>query len=625
MIHPLMRFLRIPLSLQAFTISIEKEIGRILDDRYGIAIRVGQIGSSRQMAAQVGRHRPTESDNSRSSSSSSSSSNEWMEQEENDHQRQQQLVLQKQQEAYDAGHDKLDGILRGESQLGRLFDNSYKNITMRGEHFHLYRQPRSDDDGRRTAAPDIEADSNLLLLEKVTKEVIASFLADGGPARSDEYDLGSNNIFRNATAATIYQVHGNASESSHAEGRGEGGGQLPMDALSTYNFFCKMFGVEWKDDSWQRVTETWPYPDGIHIGVMGIGYGEEWLLIVAGWRELQQVDRWREAPVPALRIVGFEIDDAVSAKCRENIVTRQVQDVVSCATADFFEVGVLAKFDSSIVAQFELSHFYTTAAVSEAFALHIYMFGILHGLVMYTDAFNKDHFVKAYKHAYPRSIRGVDNPDRLTNERLPQQLCIAYVRGGDDIVSRRPIFEWNVHTAMMGAADHQSAIVPKLAGRLKSLTEDSWVRSKGSHSTKLCREINAFLDLDYYRSKSFLYAVFILVVTFPCCYSLWRTGYSSNDFWKKACSLEMTNLTDTLDPRCKKLMRWSILYLQAHKDEATARLLDPTRQKIRTNGQAVRTFNSYLGDAGTTRRFVEEYVCQPVQEVVRIIITPHHI
>ena len=495
-----MRYLPVPLSLQSLTISIEKEIGSILDHRFGIAMDVGQIGSSRQMAAQAGRHRPTASTPS-DSGAQAGEGNEWMQREQSGRE-QRQLDLQRRQEAFDAEHDQLDiVVLRGESQLGKFYDNSYKNSTSRGEHFYLYGRPRSDEYGHHTAAPDIEADSNLLLLYKVAEEVIAAFLADGGPAQS-EYDMQSGNLFQNYAALQIYQNYGNASETSHAEGRGEGGGQLPMDALSTYNFFCKLYGVEWKDDCWQRVTETWPYPDGIRIGVMGIGYGEEWLLIAKGKKELEKVEGF--APVPALHVVGFEIDEAVSDKCRLNIEALGVQDLVSCFTADFFVVGVLAEFESSIVAHFELSHFYTTAAVSEAFALHIYMFGILHGLVLYTDAFTKDHFVKAYKHAYKRAHEANANTDRLTKERLPLQLCVAYVRGGDDVVSRRPIFEWNVRTAITDAAA-RSAIVERLARNIKLLTEGTWGRSRGSHREKFGRDINAFLDLHYYQSKSFRY------------------------------------------------------------------------------------------------------------------------
>ena len=69
-----------------------------------------------------------------------------------------------------------------------------------------------------------------------------------------------------------------------------------------------------------------------------------------------------------------------------------------------------------------------------------------------------------------------------------------------------------------------------------------------------------------------------------------------------------------------KLIRWSTNFLEANKVSATARLIDATRQRIRTNGTIVRTFASYLGNEGNRRRFLEEYVCQPVQRVVRIII-----
>ena len=495
-----MGFLRLPPPLHGLAISIEKEIGRILHDRHGIGMNVGQIGSSREMAAQAGRRRPTECDSS--SSSSSSNSVEWMEQLQNNQQLEQQQDLQKRKDAFDEAHNKLDNVLRGvSSRLGPFFDNSYKVNSTRGEHYYLYRRRNSQDDGQHTTAPDIEADSNLFFLMKVTKEVIDSFLAEGEPGQQHEYDLASNNPFRNVVASTIYNFHGNASETSNAEGRGEGGGQLPMDANSTFKYFCKLFGVEWKEDSWQRVTESWPCPDGVRIGVIGIGFGEEWLLIVEGWRALKKVDGWGSA-VPALKIVGFEIDEAVSKKFQQTIETLKAQDVVSCFTADFFEFGVLAEFDSSIVRKFQLSHFYTTAAVSEAFALHIYMFGILHGLVIYTDAFNKDHFLKAYKTAYPKSANGVVNPDRLTTESLPLQMCIAYVRGGDGIVSRRPIFEWNCNMAMDAAA--RLAIVKKLGRSIKFLTEDTWERSKGSHSEKFGRHINALLDPSYYRSKFFL-------------------------------------------------------------------------------------------------------------------------
>ena len=84
----------------------------------------------------------------------------------------------------------------------------------------------------------------------------------------------------------------------------------------------------------------------------------------------------------------------------------------------------------------------------------------------------------------------------------------------------------------------------------------------------------------------------------------------------------MTNLTSSLDPRCKKLMRWSIIFLEAHQGEAETRLNDGTGRQIRANSELVRTFNSYFGDESKTRRFLEEFVCLPIQDVVRIIAPP---
>lgn len=401
------------------------------------------------------------------------------------------------QAAWDTHFQLVDKVRDGKSLLGPLHDNSYKR-RRRGELFYLYRKPRAENNagGQHTATTiDIERDSNILLLKQVSEEVIKEFLASGGPPQRAEFDVRSGNVFENTTAKDIYLRYGNAAQTSVTGGRGEGGGQLPMCAESTYNLFCCCFGVTWDSDlsSWQRVTDRWPFPDGIRLGVFGPGFGEEWLLMAEGRKALLRMPWLEGEEVPELFVVGFEIDAAVSSKCQENAVTLGLQDVVHCYKADFFRVAVLARFESSIVQKFRLTHVYTTAAIDELFSVHFYCFGLLHGLVTYSDCFTAAYFIDAYNTAFP-VIRGAES-GCLTREKLPSQLCEAHVRGGDGINSRRPL--WSCDCRGLPEAD-RSAAVAKLAQSIKVLSEDLWTRSRGSHTVGFGRQINYLLEPRHY-------------------------------------------------------------------------------------------------------------------------------
>ena len=530
MVHPWMQFIALPPSLAEFTIQIEKEVGRILVSRYGLGVDVGPIRlKARDMAKQAGRHRPTPPDNSSrgGSSSSSSSDDDQKGDDEENNEGEVDAELSRQQEAYDDHHDKVDRRTSGKSQHGKFKLNCFVNDSAAGEHFHLYyRNQTAHNDGQHTGPPDVDDDCALPLLKEVVKEVTDRFLTYGGLGQvAAEYDLRSNNVFENTVAREIYESYGNAGENSNAEGRGEGGGQLPMTAASTYKFFCKLYGVEWGANSWQRVTQDWPYPAGVRIGVIGIGYGEEWILLEMGRRAINKVF----SDVPPLHVVGFEIDPQVSKQCDKNIHTLGVQEAVRCFTADFLAVGVIAEFETSLVAHFQLSFLYTTAAVNQVFALHVYTYAIQHGLVLITDQYNSKHFEKVYNDLFPYAGRaghvavaaGADA--RLRKERMPAKMCDAYVGGGsggaDDVSSKRPIFVFDCRDAVLDA-DVRSAMVRRLAPHIKTLTVDIWKRSKGSHDKGFCGWINKILEPRHYRggkSFSFLYQQSSLssVITLP--------------------------------------------------------------------------------------------------------------
>ena len=422
------------------------------------------------------------------------------------------------QEAFDEHHRKVDMIKRGKSQHGKFLDNSYINETLRGEHFRLYHRPHQNglNDGQHTGTPDIDDDCTLPLLKEVVKEVIERWLLFNGRGQiEDWYDRQSNNVFQNSRAIEIYETLGNAGENSNAVGRGEGGGQLPMTAESTYNFFCKLYGVEFKDNSWVRVTEEWPYPAGIRMGAIGIGYGEECCLLVLGWREIDRV----LSGVPPLHVIGFEIDPAVSKKCHKNIQTVGVQGSVRCFTADFLAVGVIAEFESSLVAHFNLSFLYTTAAVNQVFALHVHTYAILHGLVLITDEFNSKHFMAVHDGLFPlngkqghAAVGAAVAQFRLSRETRPVKMCDAIVggdsSGGDDTSSVRPLFVFDCRDAVLDA-QVRSSMVKVLAPHIKRLTEEVWQRSKGDHHTKgFCCWINKILDSRNYRGGESFFFVY---------------------------------------------------------------------------------------------------------------------
>ena len=85
--------------------------------------------------------------------------------------------------------------------------------------------------------------------------------------------------------------------------------------------------------------------------------------------------------------------------------------------------------------------------------------------------------------------------------------------------------------------------------------------------------------------------------------------------------MESENLTASLDPRCKCLESLSLAYLESHQAQADARLalVATGAGRILANGRAVSTWST-LRAADLSRRFVEEYVYLPIQDVVSITI-----
>jgi hypothetical protein len=91
----------------------------------------------------------------------------------------------------------------------------------------------------------------------------------------------------------------------------------------------------------------------------------------------------------------------------------------------------------------------------------------------------------------------------------------------------------------------------------------------------------------------------------------------------KACDLEMEGDLKPIRAElrsCVRLGRWSVLYLIERREEAEERLKEGkrTNRPIRAQGQTISAFSSYLGDDYKTRRFTEEWVYGPIQEVVSI-------
>ena len=91
----------------------------------------------------------------------------------------------------------------------------------------------------------------------------------------------------------------------------------------------------------------------------------------------------------------------------------------------------------------------------------------------------------------------------------------------------------------------------------------------------------------------------------------------------KACDLEMKGDLEPIRAQllsCLRLGRWSALNLIEHQGDAEERLRvgRETKRPIRAQGQNISAFSSYLGDDYKTRRFTEEWVYGPIQEVVSI-------
>ena len=217
----------------------------------------------------------------------------------------------------------------------------------------------------------------------------------------------------------------------------------------------------------------------------------------------------------------------MSRTCQENTQKLGLQDVFHCYTADFFQVAVLAPFDTSIVRKFELTHIYTTAAMDDIFALLFYCFALVHGVVVYSDCFNAEHFVKAYKTAFPRR-RSLESGSRPARDRLPSELCRAYVRGGDGINSPRPLWSWDCGVL---PEEERLAIVLELAQSIREGSEDLWSRSRGNHHIGFGRHINYQLEPRHYERKSFLISYTKPTIVFFFSSALTVTYYSSSSFF----------------------------------------------------------------------------------------------
>ena len=99
--------------------------------------------------------------------------------------------------------------------------------------------------------------------------------------------------------------------------------------------------------------------------------------------------------------------------------------------------------------------------------------------------------------------------------------------------------------------------------------------------------------------------------------------------WMKACDLEVSDLNpvrETLRTNCGRLARWSAINLINNKSAAVKRLLEVKsevrRPPIVARGQRISVFNSYLGDEYKDRRFKEQWVYGPLQEVVSTLPSP---
>ena len=421
------------------------------------------------------------------------------------------------QEAYDKHHNNIDLLTSGKSKHGPFMLNCYvdnsRGECSRGEHYHLYHV--ANHDGQHTSPPDIIDNSALPLIKGVVKDVIERYLAyDGLDEVEEEYDLKSANLFRNHVAKDIYEVYGNAAQTSVGLGRGAGGGQLPMTADSVYRFTCVVYNVVWCDraSSWIRVTNEWPHAGEMRVGVIGPGYGEEWLLIAKAVAEIR-----RQYPdAPRLRVIGFEIDEAVAKKCHKNIHALGVQEDVRCFVADWFAVGAIAEFGTSLVAEFNLGFLYTTAAVGPEFALHVYTYGILHRLVVITDERSSQHFVEAYNQLFPYPGRaGNRGVNRLPS--MPVKMCDARVggagSGGDEVSSLRPIWKLDCREREEGefSAADRAKTVKLLASQVKKRTLATWTRSKGGHTTGgFCQWLNRTMEPHRYKEgeESFLFTYY---------------------------------------------------------------------------------------------------------------------